>query len=201
MAAQDIPTVAVIMLYGFLYAAQSLKFLIDQIFRRLYFVYSYIDDAVIASKNSEKQELIQRWSSTESLKNRRRANSVREIDFHGHHINEHGISPLLQKRYSIVNYPTPQNVNSLRRLLEKVKYYRRFVPDCARESMKPLIEAAFTTIQQHLLKSTMLSHLNTLIEAQQFFTTDASRRRAGVFQQQTVPLPSFFEKLTLTVRK
>ena len=60
MAAQDIPTVAVIMLYGFLYAAQSLKFLIDQIFRRLYFVYSYIDDAVIASKNSEEQELIQR---------------------------------------------------------------------------------------------------------------------------------------------
>ena len=95
MAAQDIPTVAVIMLFGFLYAAQSLKFLIDQIFRRLYFVYSYIDDAVIASKNSEEQELIQRWSSTESLKNRRLANSVREIDFHGHHINEHGISPLL----------------------------------------------------------------------------------------------------------
>ena len=95
MVAQDISTVAVIMLYGFLYAAQSLKFLIDQIFRRLYFVYSYIDDAVIASKNSEEQELIQRWSSTESLKNWRRANSVREIDFHGHHINEHGISPLL----------------------------------------------------------------------------------------------------------
>ena len=60
MAAQDIPTVAVIMLFGYLYVAQSFQFLIDQIFRRLCFVYSYIDDAVIASKNSEEQELIQR---------------------------------------------------------------------------------------------------------------------------------------------
>ena len=100
-----------------------------------------------------------------------------------------------------MDYPTPPKVNSLSRFLGRVKYYRRFVSNCARETMKPLIEAAFTTIQQHLLKSTMLSHLNTLIEAQQFFTTDASRRRAGVFQQQTVPLPSFLEKLTLTVRK
>ena len=195
MAAQDIPTMAVIMLFGYLYAAQSFQFLIDQIFRRLYFVNSYIYDAVIASKNSEEQELIHRWSSTESLKNRKRANSVREIDFHGHHISEHGISPLLQMRYSIVNYPTPRNVNSLSRFLDRMKYYRRFVSNCARETMKLLIEAAFTTIQQHLLKSTMLSHLDTLIEPQQSFTTDASRRRAGVFQQQTVPLPSFLKKL------
>ena len=102
-----------------------------------------------------------------------------EIDFLGHHIDEHGISPLPKKTQSIVDQPVPQSVKSLRRFLGMVNYYRRFIPNCAQLlhpltdllkgnprhfAMTPEAEAAFATMKQHLSNATNLSHLSTSTE-------------------------------------
>nr|CDS25719.1 gag pol polyprotein [Hymenolepis microstoma] len=54
-----------------------------------------------------------------------------EIDFLSHHINGRGITSLPEKTQSIMDYPIPQSVKSLRRLLGVVNYYGRFMPNCA----------------------------------------------------------------------
>ena len=50
--------------------------------------------------------------------------------FFVHRIKEHGIHLCLKKIISIVDFPVPQSIKSLRRCLGMVTYYCRFIPNC-----------------------------------------------------------------------
>ena len=89
-------------------------------------------------------------------------------------------SPLPEKIKSIVDYPVPQSIKSLRRCLGMVTYYCRFIPNCIQIlhpltdllkcsakhfTMTPEAEAVFATMKQHISNLTKLSHLSTSTEA------------------------------------
>ena len=113
MAPEDIAKTAVItpfglfeylrMPFGLRNAAQSFQRFIDQVFRGLDFVYAFIDDVLIASSNPDEHKLhlrqvFQRLDQYGITANPKKCNfGQTEIDFLGHHIDKHGISPLPEK--------------------------------------------------------------------------------------------------------
>ena len=62
---------------------------------------------------------------------------VKEMDFLGHHITPQGITPLPEKVQAVQDFPQPQSQRQLRRFVELVKFYHRFLPHAA-ELMQPL---------------------------------------------------------------
>nr|CDS27364.2 gag pol polyprotein [Hymenolepis microstoma] len=146
------------------------------------FVFTHIDDLLIASSNSDehKQHLrhvfgrLQKYGITVDPEKWKFGH--REIEFLGHHINGRGITPLPEKTQSIMGYPIPQSAKSLHRFLGVVNYYGRFIPNCA-QVLKPLTdllkgnpkhfkmtaeaESAFSLVKRHLSNATTLNHLNT----------------------------------------
>ena len=54
-----------------------------------------------------------------------------ELSFLGHHVCAEGISPLPSAVDAIVNFVKPEKQRALRRYLGMVKYYHRFIPQCA----------------------------------------------------------------------
>nr|CDS28529.2 gag pol polyprotein [Hymenolepis microstoma] len=234
MAQEDIAKTAIItpfslfeylrMPFGLRNAAQSFQRFMDQVFRALDFVFAYIDDVLIASSNKDehKQHLrrvfgrLQQYGITVNPEKCKFGRS--EIEFLGHHINGRGIKPLPEKTQSILNYPTPQSVKSLRRFLGVVNYYRRFIPNCA-HILQPLTdllkgnpkhfkmtseaESAFSVVKQELAKVTTLNHLDTSSGTHLVLKTDASQEAVGAVLQQVVkgetqPLSFYSKKLTTT---
>nr|CDS30839.2 RNA directed DNA polymerase (reverse transcriptase) [Hymenolepis microstoma] len=184
MAQEDIAKTAVItpfglfeylrMPFGLRNAAQSFQRFMDQVFRGLDFVFTYIDDVLIASSNKDEHKKhlrqvcgrLQQYGITVNPEKCKFGRS--EIEFLGHHINGRGIKPLPEKTQSILNYPTPQSVKSLRRFLGVVNYYGRFIPNCAHilQTLTDLLkgnpkhfkftseaESAFSLVKQELAKA------------------------------------------------
>ena len=63
--------------------------------------------------------------------------SLVSLDFLGHHIDRHGITPLPEKVQAIREFPQPQCQRQLRRFIGLVNFYHRFLPHAA-ELMQPL---------------------------------------------------------------
>nr|CDS27662.2 gag pol polyprotein [Hymenolepis microstoma] len=234
MAPEDITKTVVItpfglfeylrMPFGLRNAAQSFQRFMDQVFRGLDFVFTYIDDVLIASSNSEEHkqhlrqvfERLQQYGITVNPEKCKFGQI--EIDFLGHHISGRGITPLPERTQSILNYPAPQSVKSLRRFLGVVNYYGRFIPNSA-HILQPLTdllkgnpkhfkmtseaESAFSVVKQELAKATTLNHLDTCSGTRLVLRTDASQVAVGAVLQQVVkgetqPLFFFSKKLTTT---
>nr|CDS27171.2 gag pol polyprotein [Hymenolepis microstoma] len=132
-----------------------------------------------------------------------------------HHMRSLASGSLTQ---SILNYPTPQSVKSLRRFLGVVNYYGRFIPNCA-HILQPLTdllkgnpkhfkmtseaESAFSVVKQELAKATTLNYLDTSSGTRLVLKTDASQVAVGAVIQQVVkcetqPLSFYSKKLTTT---
>ena len=129
--------------FGLRNAAQSFQRFMDQVLCGLPFAYAYIDDVLIASSTPE-----------EHLKHLRivfeclTAHGIvinpnkclfggNELDFLGHHIDQHGITPLPEKVQAIRDFPQPQSQRQLRQFIGLVNFYHRFLPHCA-DLMQPL---------------------------------------------------------------
>ena len=54
----------------------------------------------------------------------------------GHKISQNKVEPLISHVEAIINFPRPQNVHDLQRLLGKINYHRRFIPN-ATELLNP----------------------------------------------------------------
>ncbi|BHF81753.1 hypothetical protein SprV_0802488700 [Sparganum proliferum] len=50
--------------------------------------------------------------------------------FLGHHVDQHGVTSLLEKVHSILSFPVPKVLTQLRRFIGLLNYYRRFIPHC-----------------------------------------------------------------------
>ncbi len=129
--------------FGLRNVAQTFQRFMDQVLRGVPVVYSYIVDILIASRNPEQhlqdlRTVFERLSSYGVVVNPNRCLfGVAELDFLGHRVNRHGITPLPQKVQVIRNFPQPESPRQLRWFIGLVNFYHRFLPRCA-EMMLPL---------------------------------------------------------------
>ena len=193
--------------FGLRNAAQSFQRFMDQVTRGLPGVYAYIDDLLIASSNEEEHErhlrlLFERLREFGVVINPSKCSLGKsELEFLGHHINRHGVSPLPGKVEAIRACDAPKTAKQLRGFLGLVNFYRRFIPDCARtllpltdllrkhtkRSKKPLdwppaCDAAFIEVKEKLAQATLLAYPNA--DYPLSLMVDASDRAVGGVLQQ-----------------
>ena len=109
--------------FGLRNAAQTFQRFIDEVLRGLDFVYAYIDDLLIASSSEAEhlehlEVLFNRLSKYGIVINPSKCIfGIASIEFLGHQISTHGISPLAQKVQVIQDFPAPSSLRKLREFL------------------------------------------------------------------------------------
>lgn len=229
VAAEDVPKTAIItpfglfeflrMPFGLKNAAQAFQRLMDSVCQGLDFVFVYIDDILVASKNAKEhqvhlRQLFQRLQEHGLVINVTKCQFGRTtLDFLGHRITSHGASPLPDKVEAICQFQRPVTVKGLQEFVGMVNFYRRFIPAAA-GIMQPLFSAlagkakflqwndvmmtAFQDAKSALAGATMLTHPRRT--APTSLTVDASDLAVGAVLQQLVhgswqPLAFFSKQL------
>nr|VZI27045.1 unnamed protein product [Spirometra erinaceieuropaei] len=193
---------------------------IDRVLRDLPFVYAYINDLLLASRNAEehKEHLALVFHRLDQfgvvLNPSKCVLGVPSLDFLGHRVDAQGLRPLSSEVEAIRDFPPPTSKRQLQRFLGMVNFYRRFLPNCA-DLMLPLTNllsgpkgplelrghalTAFERIKTSLADATLLTH--PAPETPSSLMVDASTVAVGaVLQQQindlTRPLALFSKKLS-----
>nr|VZI30591.1 unnamed protein product [Spirometra erinaceieuropaei] len=123
--------------FGLRNAAQTFKRFIDRVLRGLPFVYTYIDDLLVASRNAEEHKdhlalVFDRLDHFGVVINPSKCVlGVPSLDFLGRHVDAQGLRPLYYKVEAIRDFPPPTSKRQLQRFLGMVNFYRRFLPNCA----------------------------------------------------------------------
>lgn len=193
--------------FGLRNAAQSFQRFLHCILRDLDFVYSYIDDILVASKSSEEHErhlrlLFDRLSCHGICINMAKCEfGALEVDFLGYRVSAHGILPLPQRVQTILDFPLPSNVEELRRFLGVINFYRRSLPGSA-SIQQPLFDIckspkrrdkrkiewnqadidAFNRLKGDLAEATLLAHPSPDLPL--LLNVDASDHAIGASLQQ-----------------
>ncbi len=229
VAPEDVPKTAITtpfglfefvrMPFGLRNAAQTFQRFMDQVLRSLPFVYTYIDDLLVASRSAEEHKehlalVFERLDKFGVIINPSKCVfGVPTLDFLGHHVDSNGLSPLPSKVEAIRDFPPPNSKRQVQRFLGMVNFYRRFIPNCA-DRMLPLTNllsgpkgpleltgealVAFDRVKTALADATLLTH--PAPEAQLSLMVDASSVAVGAVLQQhladaTQPLAFFSKKL------
>lgn len=127
------------MTFGLCNAAQTFQRFINHIFQGLDFVFPYIDDICVASRNFEEhrshlREVFRRLQKFGMVVNLAKCEFGKEdITFHGHRVDRQGIRPLPEKVAVISDFPQPKTVQELRRFLAILNFYHRFLPHATEE--------------------------------------------------------------------
>lgn len=240
IAPEDIPKTAVITPFGlFEYTAttfglrnagQTFQRYINRAVGDLDFIFTYIDDILVASENEAQHEEHLRILFKRLEQFKLRLNLAKcvfgksEVEFLGYLVNNKGIKPTNEKVKAILNYPKPKTVADLRRFLGMINFYRRCLRNAA-QSQAPLLvflknskkrdkriiewseatESAFETIKKELANATLLVH--PALNAEIRLVTDASDTGIGSVLEQKKsknvwqPLAFFSRKLSPTVQK
>ena len=231
VAPDDVPKTAVTpfgpfefvkMPFGLRNAAQSFQWFMDQVLRGLPFAYTYVDDVLIASSSPEEhlkhlRIVFERLAAHGIVINPNKCLfGVNELDFLGHHIDRHGITPLPEKVQAVREFPQPQHQRQLRRFIGLVNFYHRFLPHAAelmqplhsllsgKDKSQPLIwtdtaVAAFNATKAALAKASLLVYPS--LNAPTCLMTDAADTAVGAVLQQHIngtwhPISFFSCKLT-----
>lgn len=139
----DIPKTAIItpfglfefthMTFGLCNAAQTFQRYMYEVLDGLDFAFCYLDDICIASSSPKEHLKHLRIVFQRLRKHKLTINTSKcefgkqQILFLGHIIDEHGISPNPQKVEVIKNYPLPKCAFELKRFLNMINFYRRFI--------------------------------------------------------------------------
>lgn len=205
--------------FGLRNAAQTFQRFIDQVCRGLDFVYVYLDDILVASRDKTEHlqhltALFERLSQHGVTINLNKCSfGQREVDFLGHRLSPAGIQPLLDKQQEIIDFHEPASLKQLRRFVGLVNFYRRFIPQCA-SLMQPLTDLlrgkpktftftedariAFKKLKDAINCIVSLTHYRP--DAPLSLFTDASQEAVGAVLQQYaqgswVPLAFFSKRL------
>nr|VZI15886.1 unnamed protein product [Spirometra erinaceieuropaei] len=205
---EDIPKTAVTtpfglfefirMPFGLHNAASTFQRLIDHVLRGLAFVYAYIDDLLVASRNDEvhKEHVTLVFDCLDKfgvvINPSKCVLAVPSLEFLGHHVDSEGLRPLPSKFKAIRDFPPPTSKRQLQRFLGMVNFYHRFLPYCA-DLMLPLTNmlsghkgpleltgealTAFERIKNLLADATLLTH--PAHEAQLSLMVDVSTVAVG----------------------
>lgn len=141
----DIPKTAIItpfglfeftrMTFGLRNAGQTFQRFIDQVLKGLPFVFKYIDDIQIASKNHDEhlehlKVVFERFREHKLKINISKCEFGKsEINFLGFTINQFGIKPTDEKIKAIQKIDLPKVVKDLRRFIASINFYRRCLPN------------------------------------------------------------------------
>ena len=233
VAPEDVPKTAITapfglfefarMPFGLRNAAQTFQRFMDQVLRGIPSAYAYIDDVLIASATPEQhlQDLRTVFEKLHThgivINPNNCLFGVHELDFLGHHIDQHGITPLPMKVQAVRDFPQPQSQRQLRQFIGLVNFYHRFLPHCA-ALMQPLHAlltaskpksqtltwndtalAAFKATKEALANASLLSYPKA--DAPTCLMTDASDTAVGAVLQQYIngiwrPICFFSRKMT-----
>ncbi|BHF74825.1 hypothetical protein SprV_0501791300 [Sparganum proliferum] len=205
--------------FGLRNAAQTFQRFINHALRGLPFLYAYIDDLLVASRNEEEHKehlalVFDRLDKFGVVTNPSKCVlGVPPLEFLGHRVDSEGLRPFPSKVEAVRNFPPPTSKRQLQRFLRMVNFYRRFLPNCA-DLMLWLTNmlsgpkgplgltgealTAFERIKNSLADATLLTH--PAPEAQLSLMVDASTVAVGAVLQQhlagsTRPLAFFSKKL------
>lgn len=240
IAPEDIEKTAVItpfglfeftrMNFGLKNASQTFqRFMNNDVLKGLDFLFSFIDDVIIASENMESHRVhlktvfqrLREFGITINLSKCEFSKS--SIEFLGYKVSTAGIEPLEDKVKAIVEYPRPQTIEQLRQFLGMINFYRASIPKAAAHQIllndylkgskkkdKSKIEwtcesiQAFEQCKDSLKNAVMISHPVPNVPLS--LMTDASDKCAGGVLQQWVnqswlPLGYFSKKFTTAQQK
>lgn len=209
--------------FGLKNAAQSFQRFINSILQDLDYIYVYLDDILVASRNEEEHHhhldsLFQRLEKFGlNINLAKSIFGVSEVNFLGYRVSPIGISPIPDRVKAVQEYPLPKTVEELRRFLGLINFYRRLLPNTAK-TQQPLFdmcgpvkrndrrelkwtadaEVAFNKLKDELANATLLAHPDP--NAQLALTVDASDYAVGAALHQIVqgkiqPLGFFSRKL------
>ena len=235
VASEDVPKTAIItpfglfeyvyMPFGLRNAAQTFQRLMDRILGDLPYIFVYLDDIIIFSRNHEEhvqhlEELLRRLQENGLVINPAKCEFFRSnIEFLVHHVDAAGMQPLPSHVQAIRDFPAPTDVKSLQRFLGMVNFYRRFLPGAA-HVLKPLtdaltgspkhldwtpqLQAAFEAAKAATAAAVKLVH--PAPDATVSLAVDASGTHVGGVLQQLVggawqPLSFFSQKLSAAEQK
>ena len=114
--------------FGLRNAAQILQRFMDQVLCGLDFWYTYIDNVLIASKTTAEHKVHLRlvfelFVSYGILINPAKCVlSVSQLRFLGYHVNNQGVTPLLEQVQVIKDFPQPTSLRQLREFLGFVNF-------------------------------------------------------------------------------
>lgn len=213
--------------FGLRNAAQTLQRYLDHLFRGCSFVYVYIDDILVVSETEAEHEqhlavVLQILEANGLQINKEKSKfRIREANFLGVTVSPTGVRPLPAKVSAIRSFPQPTTYKQLRRFLGMVNFYRRWLPNAAKELMPltellshqkkkqqdlnltPAASSAFTRVKE--LLATAAELVFPAPHAQLSMSVDASDTAIGGVLQQLVgehlqPISFFSRKLSKTER-
>jgi hypothetical protein len=165
--------------FGLTNAAQTFQRLMDRLFGHLPFVFTYLDDHLVASATMEEHlehlriffEILRDNGLT--INPSKCSFAVSSVKFLGHMVSESGVVPLPRHVEAITGFPRHTDLRQLQRFLGLINFYRRFLPaiagilklltDLLRGAPKKLLwssdaDAAFTKAKAALVAAVPLSH-------------------------------------------
>lgn len=203
-----------VMPFGLRNAAQSFQRFINEILAGLDFVFSYIDDLLIASSTTEEHKrhlktVFERFKSNGLHINLDKCVfRAKRVEFLGYQITEQGSTLLPGKVKALLDFKKPTNIQELRRFLGAVNFYRRYLPyavatqaplnEYLKESKKndkrPLqwtevAVKAFEQTKEDLANATLLVH--PALNAKLRLSTDASGLAMGAVLEQSTDSKSW----------
>lgn len=219
------------MTFGLRNAAQTFqRYMNSSVLKGLDFLFVYLDDVIIASKNLEEHKLhleqvLERFSKFGITINLAKCDFGKtKVEFLGYEVSIGGVRPLSHKIEAIKKFPKPENIEQLRRFLGMVNFYRNHLPKAgkylgeldkylanAKKKDKTKIEwsekagQAFEHCKLSLQNAAMLAY--PVLNAQLALMTDASDTCVGAVLQQSVdgrnwiPLGYYSKKLTDAQKK
>ena len=223
VAPEDIPKTAVTtpfglfefvkMPFGLRNAAQTIQRFMDKVLHGIPSVYVYIDDVLNDRTDTVSIDRL-KLAHGFLINPNKCLFAAHSLNFLGHHIDCHGISPVPEKVKAINDFPQPQTQRQLRRFIGLVNFYHRFLPHCA-ELMQPLHSllkgkaqsliwtdsaiSSFQATKTALANTSLLTYPSP--NAPTCLMTDASDTAVGAVLQQHIndtwkPISFFSRKLT-----
>lgn len=212
-----------VMCFGLRNAAQTFQRLIDTVFRNLDFVFAYVDDVLIASRDAEEHDehiriVLERLVTYGIAINPAKCTfAVRSLAFLGHIVDAQGIHPNPENVNTIRKWQQPGTKKELQRFLGSLNFYHRFIPNAAalqtplfalitqvKKRDGPLTWSsraceAFRACREALAETALLTHPHPFAPLR--ISTDASNIATGAVLEQSVggewqPLGFFSRKLT-----
>lgn len=212
------------MTFGLRNAAQTMQRHLHDVLRGFDFIFCYIDDICVASKNDTEHKMHLRLIFEKLREHGLTINAAKSafgkssIEFLGHRITPDGMQPLPNKVDAIKNFQIPETAKSLKRFLAMINFYRRFIPHAVENQMilqKLIIgnkkndntkikwtnveRTAFENCKQDLSNSSLLAYPSS--DAKLALCVDASDIAVGavlhrVTKGKTEPLGFYSKKFT-----
>ncbi len=191
--------------FGLCNAAQMSQRMMDSILHDLEDVYVYLDDILVASKDSASHcqalcRLFRRLNDHGLAVHPSKCQFAQaQLTFLGHRVTAAGIAPLPERVEAINKFPAPMSKTGLQEFLGMINYYHRFLPRAAhimsplyaalKKSASPFcwtaeMQSAFDQAKTELANATLLVH--PCSSATYCITTDASHRAVGASLEQSV---------------